>query len=159
DLGSSLAAFERWMVPEEIGTRVHSGVFLRTAVRRAKQVRFRRERVVVEGPPEESAGSEQTDDDSLPERIEVHVHLHREGKPSSRSKRVARPVLTGTLFDWQWYTDRIAGRPRNTIKRRWSLATLCQNCDSIIPSSALRCRRCAAPRPRRRLFGLLIGLA
>jgi hypothetical protein len=64
-------------------------------------------------------------------------------------------VLTGALFDSQWYLKRMRERPRETITSRWSLIARCQNCDSLVPSSARRCPRCAAPRSRRILPTIL----
>jgi hypothetical protein len=131
---------------------------LRSTVRRSKQVRFRRQRVPVEIPPEESAAAGEADAHES-EKIEVHVHVHRgEGSKRHRSKRAALPVLTGALFDWQWYKDRICARPRPAANRRWSLALRCQACDAIIPPTARCCPRCAGPRPRRRLLPALLAV-
>ena len=129
-------------------------------MRRAKHVRFRRQRVVVEGPPEDSAGDDPADEANEPEaeKIEVHVHLHRgERSKSSESKRPFRTGLTGALFDWQWYSDRLAKKPR-PADGRWSLITRCTNCDATLPSTARRCPRCAAPRSRRRLLPIVMAL-
>jgi len=141
---------------------VYPGLFLRRAVRRAKQVRFRRERVPVEVSPDES-GAAEADADEEAEKIEVHVHLHRgDGSRRPRVKRPAPPVLTGTLFDWQWYWDRLTKRPQETASSRWSFVTRCTSCQSLVASNARRCARCGAPRARRRLLpavAALLGLA
>jgi hypothetical protein len=94
------------------------------------------------------------------EKIEVHVHLHRDGSKRARAKRPAPPVLTGTLFEWQWYKDQLCKRPRTPgRRRRWlSLATTCQTCDGPIPSTATRCPRCNAPRTRRRFLPAVIAV-
>lgn len=138
---------------------MYPGLFLRKAIRRAKQVRFRSERVPLEIDPDESARQEPDDGEAEAEKIEVHVHLHRgDGSKKSRSKRERPPVLTGTLFDWQWYRDRIYRRPKTETDSRWSLATKCQGCDSPLPSTARRCPRCAAPRARRRFLPTVIAV-
>jgi hypothetical protein len=135
---------------------VYLGLFVRSAIRRSKQVRFRRERVVVEVPPEESAATARVDEDDEPEKIEVHVHVHRgDGSKKSRSKRPAPPVLTGALFDWQWYKEILSKRPQQAASGRWSRAVKCANCASHVSSTARYCPRCAAPIARRR-FGALV---
>ena len=109
--------------------------------------------------PEESARREQDEDAEEAEKIEVHVHLHRgDGSRKHRSKRARPPILTGTLFDWQWYRDRIYRRPPTEKDGRWSLATKCQGCDAPLPSTARRCPRCAAPRARRRFLPAVIAV-
>jgi len=140
--------------------RVYLEGHVRRAIRRAKQVNFRRQRVVVEVPSEESGAHAADQDES--EKIEVHVHLHQGEPKRSRSKRPAPPVLTGALFDWQWYKDQLSQRPAPTARSRWSLAMRCSACDTVIPAAASRCPRCAAPRPRRRILPAalaVIGLA
>jgi len=134
---------------------VYPGRFVRSAVRRAKQSLFRRQRVPVEIPPDESAAQDEAEDDRDAEKIEVHVHLHRGEGSRSRSRRARPPVLTGALFDSQWYMKRIRERPRETVSSRWSLVARCESCDSLVPSSASRCPRCAAPRARRILPTIL----
>jgi hypothetical protein len=130
---------------------------MRRAVRRAKQVSFRRQRVVVEVPPEESAATEARDDEDDDEKIEVHVHVHRPSK-KARSGPPPRPVLTGVLFDWEWYRDHLLNRPRSPAGRRWSLTTRCEVCDAPLRSTARQCPRCAAPRPRRHFLPALVGM-
>jgi hypothetical protein len=125
-------------------------------VRRGKQVSFRRQRVVVEEPPDESAAAD-ADDARDAEKIEVHVHLHRSAT-KARSTSAARPVLTGVLFDWQWYKDQLSKRPRPLPEGRWSSVKQCEACDAPIPSSANCCPRCGAPRTRRRLLPAAIAL-
>jgi hypothetical protein len=129
-------------------------------MRRAKQVSFRRQRLVVEVPSEESGAYAADESDS--EKIEVHVHLHQSDSKRSRSKRPPPPTLTGALFDWQWYRDQLSKRQPPTLRSRWSLSMRCSACDTVIPTTARRCPRCAAPRPRRRILPTalaLIGLA
>jgi hypothetical protein len=136
--------------------RGYEGAVLRSARRRAKQSTFRRQRVPVEVPSEEPV-SEADDEADGSEKIEVHVHVHRgEGSGRSRSKRHVPPVLTGALFDWQWYRDRLTSRPQHMGDGRWSRAIKCESCQSMIPSAVRRCPRCAAPRPRRLLPVALI---
>lgn len=131
---------------------------MRSVTRRAKQMRFRRQRVPVEVPEEESASVDPGDDADGPEKIEVHVHVHRgEGSQGARSRRRAVPVLTGALFDWQWYKERLAKQPHQMGDGRWSRPAKCGSCSTMIPSSARRCPRCAAPRPRR-LVPVLVAL-
>jgi len=131
---------------------VYPGLFLRSSTRRAKQSRFRRQRVPVEIEPEESVRDEAADDARDSERIEVHVHVHRgEGSKRSRSKRSAAPPLTGVLFDWQWYRDRLEKRPRQTADGRWARVKRCHSCDTPVARIAQRCPRCAAPLGRSRL--------
>ena len=112
--------------------------------------------MVVEGPPEDAAGDDPADEAEESEKIEVHVHLHR-GERKRRSTRPVRTALTGTLFDWQWYSDRLTKKPR-PADSRWSLITRCSNCDTIVPPAARRCPRCAAPRSRRRLLPIVMAL-
>jgi ribosomal protein L40E len=142
--------------------RVYPGDFLRSATRRAKQVRFRRQRVIVEGPPDESGAYDAADeaDDADAQKIEVHVHLHRgERSKKSRSGRCA-PPLRGVLFDWDWYKERLCQKPP-TAPSRWSFSTVCPACDGIVPTTAKHCQRCGAPRSRSRFLSkvkALLGL-
>jgi len=136
---------------------VYLGTFVRSAIRRSKQVRFRRERVVVEVPPEESAAHEQGDTADEPEKIEVHVHVHR-GERKSRSKRPSPPVLTGALFDWQWYKDRLSKRPPPVAAGRWSRIVTCESCGTSVRTSARHCPRCGVPIARRRFMPFLRAL-
>lgn len=129
-------------------------------MRRAKHVRHRHQRVPIEVPPGESGSEALADEANEPEKIEVHVHVHRGESPKrSRSSRPAPPVLTGRLFDWQWYGDRLKGRPPPTSAKRWPLATKCQSCDALVPASARHCPRCAAPQSLRRFFPAVVALA
>lgn len=130
---------------------------MRRAVRRAKQVSFRRHRVVVEEPPEESAGDEAADDAHEAEKIEVHVHVHHDRK-KSRPTSPARPVLTGVLFDWQWYKEQLSKRPSRGAAGRWSRIKRCQACDATVPPKARVCPRCAAPISRQRIIPAAIAL-
>lgn len=133
---------------------------MRSVVRRSKQVAFRRQRVPVEIPPDESAAEEVADDLPNSEKIEVHVHVHREG--SKRPAKRAALVQRGKLFEWQWYNDQLSKRPRHTMPGRWSAAASCSACNGLIPASARHCPRCGAPRSRRRLLPIamaLLGLA
>jgi len=130
---------------------------VRRAARRAKQVSFRRQRVVVEVPPEESAANDASDDERDEEKIEVHVHVHR-GPKKARTPVPVRPVLTGVLFDWNWYRDQLCKRPRPTAIRRWSRVARCEACETPIPAGADYCPRCAAPRARRRLLPTFLAL-
>jgi hypothetical protein len=128
-------------------------------MRRSKHSHFRRQRVPVEITSEESA-AEVTDDDAHDaEKIEVHVHVHRD--EARKRSRVTRPppALRGKLFDWQWYDDQLSKRPRPTgPARAWSRAATCEACDSMIPSKATHCPRCAAPRSRRRLLPIVMAM-
>jgi hypothetical protein len=140
---------------------VHSELFVRRAIRRAKQVRYRHQRVPLDVPTEDSQSEELSEQSDDAEKIAVHVHLHRGEEPkSSRAKHRPRSVLTGQLFDWQWYRDRLTGRPPPAAAKRWGLARNCQSCNASVPSIAGRCPRCAAPQPRRFLAigGALVGL-
>lgn len=129
---------------------------MRRAARRSKQATFRRQRVVVE-VPEESAETDAPDDAREDEKIEVHVHVHRSSR-KTRSGPPVRPILTGVLFDWQWYRDQLLNRPRLEASRRWPLVTRCEVCDTPLRSTARHCPRCAAPRPRRRFLPALVGM-
>lgn len=128
---------------------------MRGATRRKKDVRFRRQRVVVETVPDERASDQDLDEAELSEKIEVHVHLHARER-RSRAMPPPRPPLNGVLFDCEWYKDRLSKRPQ-LAKGRWSRSTKCQSCEATIPSTARRCPRCAAPR-RRRFLPALLGL-
>jgi hypothetical protein len=135
---------------------VYPGLFVRSAIRRSKKVCFRRERVVVEVPPEESAANEPADAEDEPEKIEVHVHLHRgDRSKKTRSKRPVPAVLTGVLFDWQWYKEQLSKRPQQAVAGR---AVKCGGCESLVSSSARYCPRCAAPISRRRLGPIVRAL-
>jgi hypothetical protein len=114
--------------------------------------------VPVEVETEESVREEGSEDADDSERIEVHVHVHRgEGSKRPRPKRAAPPHLTGVLFDWQWYRERLDrktcqaadGSPR---------ARRCQSCDSPVSRLSRRCPRCAAPLGRSRLRALSLAL-
>jgi hypothetical protein len=131
---------------------------VRRAARRAKQVHFRRHRVVVEPPLDESGAIEAEIDESEAEKIEVHVHVHR-GERKSRSNSPQRPVLTGVLFDWQWYKQQLSKRVPQPARPRWSLVTRCEACNSPLSPTARFCTRCAAPRSRRRFIPPLVAMA
>jgi hypothetical protein len=132
---------------------------VRRAIRRAKQVRHRHQRVPLEVPPGESGSEQLPDEENDAEKIEVHVHLHRGEIPkSSRARPAPRPVLSGRLFDWQWYGDRLTARPPPAVGKRWGFATKCENCDTLVPSRASHCPRCAAPQLRRRYLPLAVAL-
>jgi hypothetical protein len=108
-----------------------------------------------------TAGDESPEETEDAERIEVHVHLHRDPAARSRQKHpAARPVLTGVLFDWQGHYDQIFKNPPKEILKRWSRRTRCKSCDTIIPTKARQCPRCAAPCPARFLpkISALLGL-
>jgi hypothetical protein len=131
--------------------------------RRAKPVsRFRHESVVVEEPASEAEPGNSSDEVSGAEKIEVHVHLHRDGqKAGARPKRrPRRSVLTGALFDWQGHYDRICKRPSDVPLKGLARLTKCGSCDADTGLLARNCPRCGAPRSRRALSKWLavIGL-
>jgi hypothetical protein len=131
---------------------------LRSVVRRSKRVAFRRERVPVEIAPEGSAAEEVGDDLPDSEKIEVHVHVHRGDGPKRRPTKRRAPEARGKLFDWQWYNEQLAKRPRHAMQGRWAASATCTACGGLIPSSARGCPRCGAPRARRRLLPLVMAL-
>ena len=140
---------------------MYPGDFLRSATRRAKHVRFRRQRVIVEGPPDEPDADEAADeaDEADSQKIEVHVHVHRgERSKKSRSRGPVAPVLTGILFDWDWYRERLCKQPRQTALSRWSFSTVCPACDATVPPTAKHCPRCGAPRSRRRFLSKVMAV-
>jgi hypothetical protein len=130
---------------------------VRSVVRRSKQAAFRRQRVPVEIPPDESAAEEVADDLPNSEKIEVHVHVHR-GEGSKRPAKRAALVQRGKLFEWQWYNEQLSKRPRHTMPGRWSAAASCSACDGLVPARARHCPRCGAPRSRRRLLAIVMAL-
>src|SRR4051812_35650761 len=94
------------------GTRLRPGDFVRRTARRTRQVsRYRHQRVPLDTVQEDSeneSSDEAGDEGNDAEKIEVHVHVHRDAEGKNRPKRRApRTRFKGTLFDWQGHYDRI----------------------------------------------------
>jgi hypothetical protein len=140
---------------------------VRSAARRTKQIsRYRHQRVTIEPDAQSQAAND--DSDEGPEKIEVHVHVHRgaAGQPQIRRPKAPPPraELTGTLFDWKGHYDVVcAAPPEQTLKGLARLKT-CHSCYQPVSVFAERCARCSTPRSRRPVVtaiaaSTLVGLA
>lgn len=85
-----------------------------------------------------------------PEKIEVHVHVHRGATPDAGGngapthQRRRRLTLNGALFDWKGHYDQMYRHrpPPGT-------ALECSACGAEVPRFARSCRRCQTPQSRR----------
>jgi hypothetical protein len=134
---------------------------VRSAARRAKQIsRYRHQRVTI--APD--AQSQATDDDldGGPEKIEVHVHVHRGAGGEPRAKRQKAPPraeLTGMLFDWTGHYDRVCQKPPERKLEGLARLKTCHGCYQPVSVFAERCARCATPRSRRPLKTVIASVA
>jgi hypothetical protein len=93
-------------------------------------------------------GDEAAGDGERPEKIEVHVHVHRDDAKKARAKRrPEKSPLTGVLFDWHAHYDQIFKKPPPWAGSSGPKVGTCEQCKAPVGRMARSCNRCGAQRP------------